>query len=150
MNFGRISTGGAAGFLASSIGGPVYALSIVFAPGGGDVFELDVNIGPGLVLGLPLTMLFGLVLAGLPGILLGMALGAKIGDEPMQPQLVAMAMIVGAIGGALLLRSLFDVDFNATVAIRGAAIGAVTGYVWTQIFDFLRNRKPTVIADEPA
>ncbi len=148
MNFGRVSTGGTAGFLASTITGPAYVFSIVLAPGGGDVFELDVGLDTDLVLGIPLMMLSGLALAGLPSILLGMVLGAWIGDRSLSPQVVPVTLIVGAIGGAALLQSISGDGLTAPIAVRGAFVGSVTAWAWTRLFDFLRSRKPTVIVGD--
>ncbi len=149
MNFGRVNSGGVAGFLAGAVSGPVYALFVLLGSGRGDVFDLDVSLDTGLVLGIPVLIVFGLVVAGLPGIFFGMALGASIGDRPMTTPISAAAVVAGAIAGAALLQSLHDAELTAAVAIRGGCVGAMTGYAWTRLFDFHRNRQPTVIIDEP-
>ncbi len=147
MNFGRVNNGGVAGFLAGAVSGPVYALSVLLGSGRGDVFDMDVSLGTGLVTGIPVVTLFGLVVAGLPGIFFGMALGASIGDRPMNSPISAAAIGAGAIAGAALLQSLHDADLTAAVAIRGAIVGALSAYLWTFIFDALRRRTPTPILD---
>lgn len=154
MNFGRVNTGALSGFLASAVSGPVYALLLVIAPFGGDVLGVDVSIDSGLLLGLPLVLLFGVVVAGLPSILLGMSLGASIGERPMTAGWVTFAVCVGAVGGAAVLQSFNDASLTAAVALRGGMTGGLTGYAWTRLYLFLRNRMPlptpTAIDDEPS
>lgn len=154
MNFGRVNTGAMSGFLASAVSGPIYALLLVIAPFGGDVLGVDANIDGGLLLGLPLVVLFGVVVAGLPSILLGMTLSASIGDRPMTSAWMTFAVCIGAIGGAAVLQSFNDGPLTAAIALRGGLTGGLTGYVWTRLYLFLRNRMPlpaaTVIDDEPS
>jgi len=145
MNFGRVNTGAKAGFAAGAISGPIYGATVlVFS--GGDVFDVDSSFGTGLLLGLPTSILFGCVLAGLPGILFGMAMGASVGDRPMTPPVVAGPLAVGAVAGISLLQSVNDAGLGPAVVMRGAIVGALSAYVWARIFDFLRSRTPSVIA----
>ena len=151
MNFGRINSGAKAGFVAGALSGPIYGLTVLFISSG-DVFDVDSSFGAGLFLGLPTAILFGCVLAGLPGILFGMAMGASIGDRPMLPSVSAWAIAVGSIAGIALLQSVNDVALGTAVVIRGVIVGAISAYIWIRIFDFLRTRSPAVIVldDEPA
>ena len=144
MNFGRVNSGAKAGFVAGALSGPIYGLSVlVFSAG--DVFDVDSSFGTNLFLGLPAAILFGCVLAGLPGILFGMALGGSIGDRPMAPPVVSAALAAGAVAGIALLQSVNDVGLSAAVVIRGGIVGGLAAYIWTRLFDLLRSRTPTVI-----
>lgn len=149
MNFGRVNIGGAAGFLAGAVSGPLYALSILIA-GNGDVLDVDVSFGTDLIFGLPFAILFGCVLAGLPAILFGMAVGASIGDRPMTPTVALAAVATGAVVGVALLQSVNDLGLSTAVVLRGAIVGALAAYVWTLVFDGFRARTPVVIVDDPA
>lgn len=144
MNFGRVNSGAKAGFVAGALSGPIYGLSVlVFSAG--DVFDVDSSFGTNLLLGLPAAILFGCVLAGLPGIFFGMAMGGSVGDRPMTPPVIGGAIVAGAVAGTALLQSVNDVGLSAGVVIRGAIVGGLAAYIWTRLFDFLRSRSPTVI-----
>jgi len=144
MNFGRVNIGAKAGFAAGAISGPIYGLTAFFVSAG-DVFDVDSSFGTSLFLGLLTAVLFGCVLAGLPGILFGMAMGASIGDRPLAVPVVTGAIAVGSVAGIALLQSVNDVGLGAAVAIRGAIVGGLAAYVWIRLFDFLRRRSPVVI-----
>lgn len=150
MNFGRVNIGAMSGFLVAGFSGPVYGLTVLIA-GAGDVFDVDLSFGSELVTGLPFAILFGFVFAGLPGILFGMAMGARIGDRPMVPSVSAGATALGAVMSVALLQAINDVGLTTAVVIRGAIVGALAAYIWTMVFDALRRRSPVIIdlVDDP-
>lgn len=144
MNFGRVNTGAKAGFVAGAMSGPIYGLTVLFISNG-DVFDVDSSFGTGLLLGLPTAILFGCVLAGLPGIFFGMAMGGSIGDRLLNAPVLAGVLSMGAIAGVALLQSVNDVGLGAAVVIRGSIVGGLSAYVWIRVFDLLRGRSLLVI-----
>lgn len=148
MNFSRMNSGAVAGFLAAGASGPIYALIVALAPFDGDVLDVSPGLGIGLILALPVAVIFGFVFAGVPTILTGMVLGAAIGDRPLSRSVVGASLGIGALGGAIFLRSMSDSrELTGQVAAVGAVVGVATAFVWIRLFDFLRSRKPTVIVD---
>lgn len=144
MNFGRVNSGAKAGFIAGAISGPIYGLTVLFISNG-DVFDVDSSFGTNLLLGLPTAILFGCVLAGLPGILFGMAMGGSIGDRTFGATVMAGVIAMGAIAGIALLQSVNDVGLGIAVVLRGSVVGGLSAYVWVRLFELLRGRSPAVI-----
>lgn len=143
MQTGRFRDGGAAGFLAAGVSGPLYVLVVLLIPFIGDPLDLDPEFGIDVVLAIPLAVVFGLVFAGLPSILTGMVLGVWVGDRAIDATVTAVTLVAGALGGWLLLASVDDADITIGVALLGATIGVCTAMVWLRLFDFLRSRSPT-------
>ncbi len=141
MDFRRVNSGAIAGFATGAASGPIYGLTVL-AVGGGDVPDADVAFDAGLILGLPWAVLFGCVLAGLPGILFGMAMGTAVGDKPIGSTVVAGAAALGLGGLASTAMGQNDGGLTTAVVLRGAIVGAISAGLWTQIFHVLRSRTP--------
>lgn len=150
MSFSRMNSGAAAGFLAAGASGPVYVLIAVLAPFDGDVLDLSPDLGPGLLLAIPLMVVSGFVFAGVPSILAGMVLGLAIGDRLLSHPVVGATLGIGALAGTALLRSVDETGrLTWSLALVGAIGGIATAAVWLRVFDFLRSRKPTeVVSDD--